>query len=320
MKTLFCTASAVAALMLATPTIAAQQDQSTPNWGQSPPSAIFSSKRSKEVLAQQIMLAAAQHSPGVIDGYPGGNTRRALSAFQKAHGLDVTGNADEATMTKLREATSGALLVSYVISADDLSGGFTAPGSSMKAMAQEGNVGFASASEGLAERFGMSQGLLEALNPDSDFGEGSEILVVGAQPGSIGTVARVEIDGGANELRAFDEGGKLLASFPATVGSGEFPSPSGSMEVRAIAPEANYTFDPSEQNWGGDEMLVIPAGPNNPVGGIWIDLTKDGYGIHGTPEPGNIGKTSSHGCVRLTNWDAQRLAQAVSAGTVVEFL
>lgn len=320
MKHVFVPAFAVAALTLATPSIAIQQDNASTNWGASPPSSIFSGKRSQETLGVQIMLAAAQHSPGVIDGYPGGNTKRALMAFQKAHGLDVTGKADAATMDKLKSMVSGPLLKTYTVTASDVADGFRSPAGSMKKMAETGRVGYGSPAEMLAEKFGMSEGLLKALNSGKGFGEGSSIRVVAAQPGAIGAVAKVEIDGGTNELRAFDGDGNLVASFPATVGSSEFPSPSGTMEVRAIAAAANYTFDPSDQDWGGDETLVIPAGPNNPVGGIWIDLAKDGYGIHGSPNPGTIGKTASHGCVRLTNWDAQRLAKAVSAGTEVVFV
>lgn len=114
--------------------------------------------------------------------------------------------------------------------------------------------------------------------------------------------------------------GKLLASYPATIGSDRFPSPSGSMEVRAIAAEPIYYFDPTGRDWGPDEKLTIAAGPNNPVGSTWIDLTKEGYGIHGTPEPRLIGKTASHGCVRLTNWDAAELSRAVDKGTEVIFV
>ncbi|MBB3764150.1 L,D-transpeptidase family protein [Sphingomicrobium lutaoense] len=321
MKTLI-PAFAAASLVLAAPSTATQQSDAnaSPQWGVSLPSGPFAGKRDQQMLAAQIMLAAAQHSPGVIDGYPGGNSERAIRSFQKAKGLDVTGKLDDKTLSALRSNTGSPLLEKYEISAEDASGDFRSPASSMKKMAETGRVGYASLSEKLAEKFGMSEGLLKALNPGVKYGEGKSIVVVAQQPGSIGDVARIEIEGSANELRAFDEDGKILASFPATVGSSEFPSPSGSMTVNAVAPEANYTFDPSDQQWGGDETLVIPAGPNNPVGGIWIDLAKDGYGIHGSSDPAKIGKTASHGCVRLTNWDAQRLAKAVSQGTKVEFL
>ena len=134
-------------------------------------------------------------------------------------------------------------------------------------------------------------------------------------------VARIEISRSDNTLRAFDSAGTMLAAYPATVGSAEMPSPDGTMEVRAVAPEAKYYFDPeANPNWGPDKKLTIAAGPNNPVGGVWIDLTKDTYGIHGSPDPNLIGKTASHGCVRLTNWDARELAAAVSEGTKVTFV
>ena len=163
---------------------------------------------------------------------------------------------------------------------------------------------------------------LEALNPDADFGAaGTEILVAASGDDSLSAhVARVEVDKSRSAVRAYAEDGTLLATYPATIGSGSFPSPSGAMTVRAVAPEATYHFDPEGRDWGPDRTLTIAAGPNNPVGGIWIDLSKDGYGIHGTPEPRLIGKTSSHGCVRLTNWDAAELAEAVGQGTAVEFV
>jgi lipoprotein-anchoring transpeptidase ErfK/SrfK len=133
-------------------------------------------------------------------------------------------------------------------------------------------------------------------------------------------VAKIEVDKVGAELRAFDASGKLLASYPATVGSADFPSPNGEMEVRAVAATPTYYFNPEGRSWGPDERLTIAAGPNNPVGSTWIDLSRPGYGIHGTPQPELIGKTSSHGCVRLTNWDAEQLSRAVTTGTSVVFV
>ena len=125
--------------------------------------------------------------------------------------------------------------------------------------------------------------------------------------------------GSGHARPALDEAGNMVASFPASIGSVEFPSPSGTMKVNAIAPEPNYTFDGDKQEWGPDGTYVLPPGPNNPVGGTWIDLSKDGYGIHGTPDPDFIAKGASHGCVRLTNWNAAALAKAVSQGVTVSF-
>ena len=128
-----------------------------------------------------------------------------------------------------------------------------------------------------------------------------------------------EVRKGDDSLVAMNEAGDIVASYPATIGSSRFPSPSGKMEVVAVAPEPNYTFTSEGREWGPEGTYILPPGPNNPVGGTWIDLTKDGYGIHGTPDPDFIAKGASHGCVRLTNWNAAALAKVVKKGTKVVF-
>lgn len=187
----------------------------------------------------------------------------------------------------------------------------------MAGMAKRDALGFTSPEELLGEKFHMAPELLRALNPGATFGKaGTKILVIaGQEERSTGKVAKIEIDKAKAELRAYGDEGQLLATYPATVGSSDFPSPSGTMKVNAIASQPNYTFNADKHDWGGDKSLILPAGPNNPVGSTWIDLQKDGYGIHGTPDPSDIGKTASHGCVRLTNWDAAELAKAVTAGS-----
>jgi lipoprotein-anchoring transpeptidase ErfK/SrfK len=285
------------------------------------PSAIFSGKRSRQVVEAQVLLDRARFSPGVIDGYDGGNTRRAIEAYQRANGIAVTGRVDAALLDKLRSG-GGALFTHYTITEADVAGPFVDVPNGMAAMAELDTLAYASAAEALAERFHMTQGFLEALNPQADFGQaGTQIIVVAAQEGQLNaTVARIEVDAADSTLRAFAKDGRLLATFPATVGSAEFPSPSGDMTVRALAPEPKYYFSPKGREWGPERNLTIAAGPNNPVGSTWIDLSKEGYGIHGTPDPRLIGKTASHGCVRLTNWDARMLAEAVELGTKVIFL
>ncbi len=274
-----------------------------------------------KILAAQVMLDRERHSPGVIDGRDGGNTRRAVAAFEKANGLDVDGRIDPEMMRLLKERQQEPLLQDYRIAQDDIANLIELP-EGMEEQSEIESLGFETALEALAEKFHMSQGLIERLNPGVDFGVvGTTIRVV--VPGSnegIDKVARIEIDKSASELRALDAGGKLVASYPATIGSDTFPSPSGTMEVRAVAAAPKYYFDPKGRSWGPDKRLTIAAGPNNPVGSTWIDLTKEGYGIHGTPDPRLIGKTPSHGCVRLTNWDAQELSRAVAAGTTVIFV
>ncbi len=209
----------------------------------------------------------------------------------------------------------------YEITADDASGPFVSVPATMEEQATLEQLSYQDIAEKLAEKFHMTKAFLKALNPGADFGAGTKILVVSPDPERLqASVARVEVDKKASTVRAYDDTGRLVATYPASIGSSTFPSPQGTMEVRAIAPEPTYHFDPSGRDWGPDRALTIAAGPNNPVGSTWIDLTKDGYGIHGTPEPRLIGKTTSHGCVRLTNWDAEELSQAVSKGTKVEFV
>ncbi|MDQ3080443.1 MAG: L,D-transpeptidase [Pseudomonadota bacterium] len=274
-----------------------------------------------KVLAVQVMLDRERHSPGVIDGRQGGNTRRAVAAFEKANGLRIDGKIDPEVMRLLEQRQKDPLLQDYVIAEADVAGLVEVP-AGMEAQSKLDTLGFETALEALAEKFHMSQDLMRRLNPGVEFSvAGNTIRVV--KPGSndgAARVARIEVDKAVSELRALDADGRLVASYPATIGSETFPSPSGSMEVRAIAPAPKYYFDPKDHPWGPDKRLTIAAGPNNPVGSTWIDLTKDGYGIHGTPEPRLIGKTPSHGCVRLTNWDAQELSRAVAAGTAVVFV
>lgn len=279
-------------------------------------------RTSPEILAVQILLDRSGHSPGVVDGMPGSNTARAIRAFQREHGMTEDGKLSSALLDALRAKHPGELLQRYTITPDDLAGPFVTVPSTMEAQSRLAALAYETPAEALAEKFHMSQQLLEALNPGTDFGRpGTEVqVIVAGKEGLAKRVARIEVDKGTSALRAFADDGKLLVTYPATIGSSAFPSPDGTMEVTAIAAEPTYHFDPEGREWGPDRKLTIAAGPNNPVGGTWIDLSKEGYGIHGTPDPHLIGKTSSHGCVRLTNWDAAELAQAVTKGTKVVFV
>lgn len=286
------------------------------------PDTAFAGSRQVEILALQVMLDRSRHSPGVIDGYIGGNTRRAIRRYRAAQGLSAGEAIDEQLISALLQAQGGEIFRSYTIGPEDLDRRFRKVPPSMKEMARMERVGWESPLEMLAERFHMDQELLAALNPKADFSRaGTQITVVSHGGEKIdGKPAKIEVRKGDSSVVVLNSAGEVLASYPATVGSERFPSPNGRMQVKAVAPEANYTFDPTGREWGPDETLVIPAGPNNPVGGIWIDLTKEGYGIHGSPDPRLIGKTDSHGCVRLANWDARELASAVSTGVEVVFV
>lgn len=317
---------AVAALLLsvAAPTgLAAQSSQSATSV--TPPAEAeqaFAKKRSLKVLEAQVLLDRARFSPGVIDGLMGGNSRRAIEAYQRAKGLQVTGRADAALLNHLRQSHPAPVFSRYRISKDDVDGPFVDVPSTMEGQAKLDVLAHENPLELLAEKFHMDQEFLRALNPGTDFAEaGTEIVVVDTgEPGLAGEVARIEVDKSRESVRALAADGTLLARYPATIGSSTFPSPSGSMEVLAVAPNAKYYFSPEGRDWGPDEQLTIAAGPNNPVGTTWIDLSKEGYGIHGSPDPNLIGKTASHGCVRLTNWDVQELAEAVKKGAKVTFV
>jgi lipoprotein-anchoring transpeptidase ErfK/SrfK len=191
-------------------------------------------------------------------------------------------------------------------------------------MAKMEKLNYATPLELLAEKFHMDEVLLQQLNPGVDFSKAGVKILVVSPPAEMlpAEVARVEVDKGRNQVRAYAADDTLLASYPATVGSGEMPTPDGEWAVNAVARNPTWNYDPAKLNFGDKKLgkLSIAAGPNNPVGSVWIDLTKDTYGIHGAPEPRLVGKTASHGCVRLTNWDARQLASAVKKGVKVVFV
>ncbi len=279
-------------------------------------------KRNALVRAE-VLLARAHFSPGVIDGQDGGNLQNAIAAFEAAHGLPVDGKMDEQVWAALAKDTRPAL-TDYVITADDVKGPFLAKiPTDLTEMAKLDALGFTSPLEALAERFHMDENLLKTLNPGVDFSvPGTRIVVAALGPDKLpAPVTRIEVDKTKRQVRAYG-GDVLLAVYPATVGSAERPAPEGEWAVRTVAPNPTYTYDPSRLTFGkaAQGKLTIKAGPNNPVGSTWIDLTKDTYGIHGTPDPRLVGKTASHGCVRLTNWDVRQLGQAVKKGTVVAFV
>jgi len=271
----------------------------------------------------QVLLDRAHFSPGVIDGYDGENVRKAVSAYQHAMALPVTGLADEALLTRLETADTAPALVAYTINAEDVAGPFVDVPQDLEEMSRLQSLGYASAAEAIAERFHMDEDLLRTLNPGVDFSTaGVEIVVANAGGDLTGAVASIEIDTRQQSVRAFDAQGELLAYYPATVGATEAPSPTGEHSVRAVAFDPTYRYDPARLPTFGERdhgALTIAAGPNNPVGAVWIALSADTYGIHGAPNPQLVSKSASHGCVRLTNWDAIELARAVRAGVRVSF-
>ncbi|HEY2179577.1 MAG TPA: L,D-transpeptidase [Caulobacteraceae bacterium] len=275
------------------------------------------------LIRAQVILDRAHFSPGVIDGRGGSNFRRALGALEKANGLP-TSPLSGAIWKAMLSADNAPVTQDYVITAEDVKGPFlgSVP-SDMAALARLPRLDYASPVQELAEKFHMDQALLRALNPGADFGAAGSAIVV-ARPGGdpLPPVQRIEVDKSQDVVRAFGQGGKLVAQFPATVGSTERPAPSGTWAVRAVATNPTYTYDPRRLTFGdtSNGVLKLAPGPNSLVGTTWIALTASTYGIHGTPDPTKIGKTASHGCVRLTNWDAAALGHAVRKGTPVVFV
>ena len=275
------------------------------------------------LIRLQVLLDRAHASPGVIDGRAGGNTDKAIRAYEEMQGLTVDGKVDEALWTALSKDGAPAVKT-YELTKEDLDGRYVKDMPSDYAkMAKLDWLGYRGPSEMLAERFHMDEKLLTALNPDADFTRvGAKLLVADPGPDPETKVVRIVVDKSKGELFAYDKDDRIVLADPATIGSQDTPSPSGTMKVKGSAREPTYEYDPDKnfQQGKNRKKLTLPAGPNGPVGIVWIDLEKPTYGIHGTPEPSEIDKTASHGCVRLTNWDAQALSRLVlPLETVVEF-
>jgi len=276
-------------------------------------------------IKAQALLDRAGFSSGTIDGRKGDNFSNAVRSFQKRNGLKDSGTLDQATWAKLAGAGSDPVLIEYTIKPADLKGPFAEEiPKSFEKKAELKRLDYTSPLEMLAERFHMGEETLQELNRGKAFDkEGTVIMVANVErKPSKTSVSRLEVDKKDGVVRAFDKGGQLVASYPASVGSEEKPAPSGTLKVTRVARGPTYTYDP-EFNFKGvktKEKLTIAPGPNNPVGAVWIGLSEKSYGIHGTPEPSKVGKVESHGCVRLTNWDALALASMVKRGTVVAFL
>ncbi|AZO70444.1 MAG: L,D-transpeptidase [Mesorhizobium sp.] len=276
------------------------------------------------LLKAQILLDRARFSPGLIDGRLSDNFARAVAAFQAANGLPSDGKLTRETWDRLTATFAGPVLTNYEVTARDVRGPFTRRiPARMERMAQLKRLGYRNAREKLAERFHLSEQVLRMLNPRSGFRKAGTTLVVpnvgrGDPPAA---VASVEVDKASREVRVLDPSGKPLAVYPASIGSEEKPAPSAAAEVRRVVRNPTYHYNPKFAFKGvrSQRPFTIARGPNNPVGSVWIDLSIESYGIHGTPDPGKIGTTFSHGCIRLTNWDAEDLAAMVKPGTKVDF-
>ncbi len=297
------------------------------------------------ILRAQVILDRLGFSPGVIDGAEGQSYAMALRGFQNANGLEETGTLDQETLAAMEKWRDVAATRLVTIPAAFAKGPFypDLPDDAAK-QAELPTLGYKNLMEALAERFHTTPEALVALNsPDTKIGAGKVIRVpniadvaplagtddrdwsatlqrlgvASRQP----TASKVVVDKSEGVLQAYAEDGKLIAQFPATMGSSHDPLPIGNWKIQGVSRNPDFHYNP-KLFWDvsdDKQAELLPPGPNGPVGVVWIDLSKPHYGIHGTNAPHTIGRAESHGCVRLTNWDAARLAQMVKPGVEAVF-
>jgi len=267
----------------------------------------------------QILLCRANFSVGQIDGSPGINFRRAVMGFQSSHNIPVTGAIDRTTWEALN-IDSGPALVPYRITAADVAGPFEKIPADMMEMAKLPKLDYESVDDELGERFHANPALLHKLNPNKHFDRAdTEILVPNVETGLRAKAASVKVSKSEGTVTALDRKGNVIAQFPATTGSEHDPLPIGDWKVTTIRHNPDFYYNP-DLFWDADpaqSKAKIPPGPRGPVGPVWIGISKEHYGIHGTAVPAAIGHTESHGCIRLTNWDALELAKMIAPGTPV---
>ena len=297
------------------------------------------------ILHVQVLLDRLGFTPGVIDGKEGQSLTSALKGFQSARGLQPTGKIDRPTLRVLNAYKAVRPTVVLTLTAQDMAGPFTGPLPKDPAeQAKLPALGYADPMEKFAEQFHTTRATLVALNsPETKLAVGAKIRFPDIVPGSRDypadlkpewkqTLASLNVD--ANQpkgdhivvdksdgvLRVYDAADKVIAQFPATMGSEHDPLPIGTWKIQGASYNPKFHYN-SDLFWDAktDQKAMLPPGPNGPVGVIWLDLNKPHYGIHGTPSPETIGRAESHGCIRLTNWDAARLSLMVKPGTKAVF-
>jgi lipoprotein-anchoring transpeptidase ErfK/SrfK len=283
------------------------------------------------VLKTQVYLDRLDFSVGALDGRWGRNSAIALWWYQRSRGIESAdpGALDEATFRSLASAAGGVpALVEYTLTADDLKGPFVSVPDDMYEKAQLECLCYESLKEKLSEKFHTTIDFLDQLNADvsfSDLKPGDHIWAPNVRPWMTEDrpdIARVVISIRGNTFNAFDAAGNLIFHAPTTLGSKYDPSPNETVQVASITFDPHFHYQPTlfAEVPDDEPEANLSPGPNSPVGVVWTALTKPHFGIHGTSDPDSIGYASSHGCVRLTNWDANEVGHRISKGVPVEFL
>lgn len=271
-----------------------------------------------------VMLNNAHASPGAIDGSSGMNTLKAIASFQQMNGIKPTGELTKETWDALvAQQGNKPAFVEYTVTAEDIKGPYAKSIPHDYALqAKMPGLYYTRVTEMFGEKFHMDEDFLKKLNPKATFNKvGEKIVVTNIRNELPENIHLIVAHKGAKQLYLFNEKNQMVGSFPATIGSSDTPSPTGTYKVTGVAKNPWYSYSPSNFVQGKNlKPLSLPPGPNAPVGNIWIGLSKKSFGIHGTPNPSAISKTASHGCIRLTNWDANDLGKKVKAGVTVKFL
>jgi lipoprotein-anchoring transpeptidase ErfK/SrfK len=298
------------------------------------------------IIHVQVILDRLGFSPGVIDGKEGQSLRLALRGFQEARGLPVTGRIDRPTLRTLHAYRAIRPVRALALPASEFAGPFSYPlPKDPMEQAKLPALGYSTLIEKLAERFHTTPATIAALNPPGTrLAPGVKIRFPNALPSSRNydpklpvkwratlsslnvdarqpVVTRVVVDKSDGALRVYDAEDRLVGQFPATMGSEHDPLPIGEWKIQGAAYNPTFHYNP-DLFWDAspnDGKAKLAPGPNGPVGVVWLDISKPHYGIHGTPNPEKIGRSESHGCIRLTNWDAARLSLMVKPGTPAIF-